>query len=358
MKDLITIIVPVYNVEKYLEECLICLINQTYKNIEILLINDGSTDESLNIMNRYKEIDTRIVIINRENKGVLYTRVEGYKEANGKYITFVDSDDWIELNTIETLYKNIVKYNADVVKANISYNDSKEPIRKFFAAEKIKFIDKKNFEPEFYDMLFKNVTINSLCAQMFKKDILSDSINNIDTSITLGDDLEFNIQLYKNIKNILFMEDVLYHYRNNPSSITRKLSERNIKNSIISATKCYYNLYKNLKNFEIRNELEYKKSILARLLDEACKWQIDLIGTLNNKKQCIEYMKWYFYEYEYMKEIKLEIEKIKLDVNKLKYKTFYKKIYTNLEKAYIVGICTYKIKQVYRNIKNKIKKYA
>ena len=206
MEDLISIIVPVYNVERYLDDCLKSLINQTYKNIEIIIINDGSTDKSLDIVKKYKEIDKRIVLIDRENKGVLYSKVEGYKKSRGKYITYVDSDDWIEQDAIETLYNYIIEYDADVVKADYGYNDSIEPSGNLAKIKENKFITKENFEPEFYDMLLKDITINSLCAQMFKRELLCSNVLDIDTTITLGDDLEFNMQLYKNINNILLIK--------------------------------------------------------------------------------------------------------------------------------------------------------
>lgn len=353
MEELISIIIPVYNVEKYLESCLNSIINQTYKNIEIIVINDGSTDNSLDIIKKYQEQDNRIILIDRENKGVLFTRVEGYKISNGKYITFVDSDDWIEENTIEILYNKCIKYNADVVKCNFSYNDSCEASGNLANIKGEHFITKDKFEPDFYDMFFKTMNIHTVWAQMFKKELLHNNMEKIDTSISLGDDLEFNVQLYKNINNILFIDDVLYHYRFNPLSITRRLNEKNIKNNIISVTKCYLNAYKVIDYFEINNAIVYKQNVIRNLLNEVNKWQIDLIGVSKDKKQCIEYLKWYYYEYDNMKLIKDECNKIQFDIKKLRYNRFYSKIYKNITLSYIIGKITFIIKKVYRNLKNK-----
>ena len=110
----ISIIIPIYNVEDYLERCLNSLINQTLNEIEIICINDGSTDKSLNIIKKYKDIDNRIILITHENKGIGYVRNEGIKIAHGEFIGFVDPDDWVDLNFFEKLYKTAQKYNADI----------------------------------------------------------------------------------------------------------------------------------------------------------------------------------------------------------------------------------------------------
>ena len=96
-EELISIIIPIYNAEKYIERCINSLKNQTYKNIEIICINDGSTDNSLNILKRIAITDNRITIIEQENKGVSVARNKGIESAKGKYIMFLDADDWFEL---------------------------------------------------------------------------------------------------------------------------------------------------------------------------------------------------------------------------------------------------------------------
>ncbi len=103
-KPKVSIIVPVYNVENYLDRCLDSLINQSFDDIEIICINDGSTDNSLSILKDYEKKDARVKIINKDNSGVSDCRNNGINVANGEYIVFVDSDDWIDVNMIETMY--------------------------------------------------------------------------------------------------------------------------------------------------------------------------------------------------------------------------------------------------------------
>ena len=118
----ISVIVPVYNVENYLSQCLKSIINQTYKNLEIICVNDGSTDKSLMILKEYEKKDKRIKVINQNNKGLAATKNVGMKIATGDYITFVDSDDYIDLNVYEKCIESIIKYNKpDIVVYQIHF---------------------------------------------------------------------------------------------------------------------------------------------------------------------------------------------------------------------------------------------
>ena len=115
-KETVSIIVPIYNTEQYLKKCIDSLINQTYKNLEILLINDGSTDNSDSICNEYVKKDNRIKYYKKENTGVSDTRNYGIKEAKGSYLTFVDSDDWLDLTTIENCMKVMIDKQVEILK--------------------------------------------------------------------------------------------------------------------------------------------------------------------------------------------------------------------------------------------------
>ena len=125
MTEKITVIVPVYNVENYLNKCLDSLINQTYKNLEIIVINDGSIDNSGEICQEYAQKDNRIVYIEKENGGQSEARNMGLDRMTGSYVAFVDSDDWVELDYVEILYKKITEYQADIAVGNYySFNES------------------------------------------------------------------------------------------------------------------------------------------------------------------------------------------------------------------------------------------
>ena len=119
MSAKISVIIPVYNVEKYLRFCLDKVINQTLKDIEIICVNDGSTDNSLNILKEYQQKDERIKIIDRENKGLSATRNDGMRLATGEYIAFLDSDDYVDLDFCEKMYKAAMENNCDIACCNI-----------------------------------------------------------------------------------------------------------------------------------------------------------------------------------------------------------------------------------------------
>ncbi len=121
----VSVIVPVYNVEKYLEECIESLINQTLTDIEIICINDGSTDNSLKILEELQKKDNRIKIINQKNSGVSSARNNGIENATGEYIGFVDSDDWIDSDYYEKLYNTAKKYNSDIAAGDMYRRNKK-----------------------------------------------------------------------------------------------------------------------------------------------------------------------------------------------------------------------------------------
>ena len=128
----ISIIVPCYNVEKYLEKCLDSLINQTLRDIEIICVNDGSNDLTPDILKRYAASDKRIQIINRENGGLSAARNTGLVHAQGEFVAYVDSDDWVDLNFYEKLYNSAKKYNAEIAVGSIYRPDEKDYYLKIY----------------------------------------------------------------------------------------------------------------------------------------------------------------------------------------------------------------------------------
>ena len=121
MNDLISVIIPVYNVSKYLNKCLESICSQTYNNLEIITINDGSTDDSLSILKEWKKKDKRIIVVDKKNGGLSSARNAGIEKATGKYIMFIDSDDFADKKLVESLYKNIIKYNKKISICNRYY---------------------------------------------------------------------------------------------------------------------------------------------------------------------------------------------------------------------------------------------
>lgn len=116
---LISVIVPVYNVEEYLTKCIDSIINQTYTNLEIILVDDGSTDRSLKICNEYLQKDARVKVIHKENGGVTSARKAGLLQAAGEYVTYVDGDDWLERDAYSVIYERGIKFGVDMVQTGV-----------------------------------------------------------------------------------------------------------------------------------------------------------------------------------------------------------------------------------------------
>lgn len=174
--ELISVIIPVYNVEQYLDRCLNSIINQTYRNLEIIVIDDGSTDKSNNIIHKYIEIDDRIIIVEKNNGGLSDARNAGIEKASGNYLTFVDSDDIVALDYIEYLYNLIQQDGATI--STCCYQT-------FSAEEEI--IDDKNIQKNVLTpvsainkMLYRDHLTHIACGKLYKADLFFQEVSDSD----------------------------------------------------------------------------------------------------------------------------------------------------------------------------------
>lgn len=227
MTEKITVIVPVYNVENYLEKCLDSLINQTYKNIEIIVINDGSTDNSGEICQEYAQKDNRIVYIEKENGGLSDARNVGLDKMTGSYVTFIDSDDWIEQDYIETLYKKIVEYQADIAVGNYySYNEDEETY--YFHIYGDSYYEKvydniSIFENLYESQEMKSFALISAWGKLYKAKLFD--YLRFDKG-KLGEDGYFNQKMYLSVNKVVYLNKGLYAYRQRSGSITKTWTEK------------------------------------------------------------------------------------------------------------------------------------
>jgi glycosyltransferase involved in cell wall biosynthesis len=304
----ISVIVPVYNAEKYLVQCLNSIINQTFKDIEIICINDGSTDNSLKILKEFSEKDSRIKIINQKNSGVSIARNKGIDTASGDYIFFVDSDDWCELKLFETIYKKAVETNADVVV--IAKNIFRNEVIISDTTEKIKYFinDKKaNYFGE---------VVSVVTDKLIKKDFLKRHNIRFVPGIKFGEDTLFSIGLVNKNAQIEAIPEILYNYRflnkdgltcrnNNCGYI--KMAEyilspkiyaniqdcykETIIKKVIGGVMFWFGMYNNLEEnnskINIKNLINYKKFLLKNF-DEKFLLQLrpylDLQDLINKYK--------------------------------------------------------------------------
>ena len=216
MNDLISVIVPVYKAEKYLKECIDSIINQTYENLEIILIDDGSPDGCPQICDGYAKKDARIKVIHSDNKGVSVARNSALDIATGEWVIFVDADDWIEKNYCELLLEKSKKYNADV--AICGYNRiSNNFIEKVHASGKCLTFNSK----EYLNNSLNPQTGFGMCGMKFIKMKCIKDVR-FNEKLTVGEDALFNIKLSQNIEIAVFAEFALYNYRLNSESVVKK----------------------------------------------------------------------------------------------------------------------------------------
>lgn len=216
---LISIIIPVYNVSLFLEKCLNSVVNQTFKNLQIILVDDGSTDSSGIICDNYSKKDRRIEVIHQENKGVSETRNVGLSLARGDYITFIDSDDYIELDTYSTVFKTIIEnkypdlifFRARVVDIQGKVIDirGKKPTGKILKVDK-----------EFSEKRIIGELDNGVWNKVYKTEIIKDII--FETEKTHGEDFKYNLEVLEKVKTAIDIDQIKYNYVKNPNSITRK----------------------------------------------------------------------------------------------------------------------------------------
>ena len=238
MKIDISVIIPAYNAASYIEECINSVISQTKKEIEIIIINDGSKDKTLDVINKFK--DKRIKLFTTKNNGIGKTRNFGLKKAKGKYIFFLDSDDYIPENALENLYKKAIKEKADIVVGNMYrlYDNNR------LIEEEINFPEGnlKNNKTQ----LFK-IPLGP-CVKLFKKSILT-----VDFSEEYKyEDVPFTANAIKNSKKTIKCDDYIYYYRIHDNSETTSMDKR-----VFDILEILKQTNNNFSRENIYDELEY-----------------------------------------------------------------------------------------------------
>lgn len=234
---MISIIVPVYKVEKYIKQCVDSIINQTYKDIEIILVDDGSPDNCSKICDDYAKADSRVKVIHQDNEGIVSARKTGLKNAEGDYIGFVDSDDWIEPDMYEHFAKAIEQYHPDMALCEFYFS---YPDEEGLSSQQLSrpFFSRKDMEREIYpSMLFKDrfysFGVNPCCwSKVFKKELLENNLYKLPSEIKIGEDAAFVYPCLLEADNVAYVDRFLYHYRINNASMT-KAYDNNLENIIL-----------------------------------------------------------------------------------------------------------------------------
>lgn len=268
---LISIVIPVYNAEKYLEQCLNSIKNQTYKNFEVILVNDGSDDNSENICKSFSEEDARFKYFTKSNGGASSARNFGLDNVTGDYITFIDADDWVDENHLEVLINNIKDNNSDMAVSSIKKFDMSNNFhfRMYSNQEKYLLNYNKLNREEFLVTLPKLILANNsykiAVSKLFKKELVSDV--RFDESIVYVEDLEFFFKIYNNINSISYIDEVTYVYRLHDERSSSKFGQLHMEQEL----SIYKKMYERIEELglptihyvnTLRNLLDYRKDYL------------------------------------------------------------------------------------------------
>ena len=237
----VSVIIPVYNVEKYLRQCLDSICNQTFKNIEIIIVNDCSPDNSLQIIKEYQQKDDRIVLVDlKQNGGLANARNTGIKNSKCKYITFVDSDDWVSKDYIEVLYNGIEKFNCDFIGAELySYNDQTSKL--YIGLPYCNVYDKPIIDEKIKKAILPKINFSRVWATIYKKDFLIS--NDILFRINRMEDLLFSYEAIIKSSSFAFVKNKIYYYR--VARIGSNVATNTINDRIV-----FYKQIRKLNDFE------------------------------------------------------------------------------------------------------------
>lgn len=268
----ISIIVPAYNVEKYIEQCLRSLMNQSYKNLEILVVNDGSKDRTAEIIKQLVEEDARILFIDQENKGVAVARNVALEKVSSDFVMFVDSDDWLDFGTCEYVLNEAIKENADVVMFGyIREFESKSLPKAIFDDDKV-ILQGEEVKEQLHRRLFgpqkdelatpeKLNILTPIWGKLYKVDVLKEAKFLSLQELGLCEDGYFNIEAFKKASRVVVLKKYFYHYRKiiNGGSLTQKKDS-----NIFEKEKKFYSRLKQLVKDE-KLSLDYDLAVDNRL---------------------------------------------------------------------------------------------
>lgn len=224
-KEKVSVIVPIYNVEQYLRECLDSIMAQTYKNIEIILINDGSLDQSGAIADEYKEKDKRIKLIHKENGGLSDARNQGMREATGEYTMFVDSDDWLNTSTIETMLNACISLGADVVQSAFYYAYPNKLLIDHRYLKKKEHLITLTKQELMGELVRNHYVKNFAWGKLYKTELIKDIPFK---KGVLFEDVFWAHQVMHHVQKYTILHDAFYYYRQRDDSIVASYSIRNL----------------------------------------------------------------------------------------------------------------------------------
>ena len=270
--DLISVIVPVYNLEKHIENTVKSIREQTYHNLEIIVVDDGSFDATSQIIDRIAQEDSRVKVIHKENGGVTRARFRGIEVATGEWIGFVDGDDYIEPEMFEVLLNNAYKYDADISHCGYQMVFPNR-IDYYYNTGRLVLQDNAT---GLYDLLQGSFVEPGLCNKLFNKTLLHSLLHKMNLDIKINEDLLMNFYLFKEANKSVFLDKSFYHYQVRSNSAATSSVNENKLNDPLKVLKI---LDRETQQQEKLN-LTIKKRIIAQLINLAtisCSNKITLV---------------------------------------------------------------------------------
>lgn len=313
----ISIIVPVYNVEKYLSKCIDSILNQTFNNFELILVDDGSTDKSYEICDYYKNIDRRVVVIHKNNEGAAEARNYGIRLAKGDFIGFVDSDDYIEENMYETLYNIMIDFKSDIVVCNhMNFKDNfyKRENKRIMKKDIKSFNNIEALENYLLNYGDKNKVMKTIVWDKLYKKELFDNISFPKGKIAEDGYVIYKLLYYSN--KITYVDEILYYYYQRNDSVSKtKFSLKTLevyddwreiflflysKNKKLSKKAAKYYIDKHISTYKKLMNNEYKLEVYKKYKDLIRDdFKNDFLKFKNIKLSKLELMKVYLFTINY-----------------------------------------------------------
>jgi len=259
-QPLLTVIVPCYNVEKYIDKCLLSIVGQIYTNLEILLINDGSTDNTGMICDTWQEKDSRIRVINKQNEGLAYARKTGLEHSTGEFIAFVDPDDWIDTNMYTDMMSALLTTNSDIAMSNYCRVFEDGSMQKSINRQEI---NKTMNRVEAMTMILNDSDCTSFCIYIFKKTLFADVV--FHKGRGYAEDLIIH-QLFHRISQAVYLDREYYYYLQRKDSITKSNNIQTEMKNYSDFSDAYYERYYFVNRHpEYHNALPFVKFMTTSL---------------------------------------------------------------------------------------------
>ncbi|MGR5846577.1 glycosyltransferase family 2 protein [Streptococcus pneumoniae] len=279
-----SIVVPIYNVEEYIEDCVNSVLRQTYTNFELLLVNDASPDSSLEIITRLSKRDNRIIVIDkRKNEGVALARSTGLSQALGDFVLYLDGDDQLVPKALEILSKKIESSNPDIViYPKIKERDGKKYVKSYFSEEVLFTDNKKELLDGFLRYGYFVIGFAAIRRELALEYDFADELR----SIWIGEDLLQSLPLLTYAQSILYITEGIYVITYNPNSVTRSRVLR--KDRYLQAIKTHEIIEYYLSLWEVK---ELEETFQFHVMKDAIEYALEGIWSANNLKEGVEYLK-------------------------------------------------------------------